>query len=161
MKINLEKQLEDVIFDNRDTIHERGFIQFLGKSFRQYALPSGKKIDLLTYDKIGDEIFLNIIEIKKDDISGRNGVVQAYEYASEMVESLFSLNLANSIYLKVVLVGYDLNDLPIMKFMTFLPDIYIYKIDTLDGIKFTQETEGGIVLHKNQIIDELLDSVLR
>lgn len=161
MRISLEKQLEDIIFDNRDNINERGFMQFLGKSFKQYVLPSGKKIDLLTYDKMDNEIFLNIIEIKKDDISGRNGVVQAYEYASEMAETLFSLNIADTIYLKVVLVGYDLKDLPIMRFMTFLPDIYTYKIDTLDGIKFTQETEGGIVLYKNQLIDELLDSVLR
>lgn len=40
----LEKDLEDLIFKNKDRIHEYGFIQFSTNSFRQYVLPSGKKL---------------------------------------------------------------------------------------------------------------------
>lgn len=58
---NLEKPIEDLIFQNKDIIHNFGFISFLGQSFRQYELPSGKKIDIVTHDTIGDEICLNII----------------------------------------------------------------------------------------------------
>lgn len=161
MMFNLEKPIKDLIFQNKDIIHKFGFISFLGQSFRQYELPSGKKIDMVTHDTIGDEIYLNIIEIKKDDISTRNGIMQAYEYAAELTDSLFSGGVINTIYLKVILVGYKLKNMPIIKFMTFSPEIYTYNYDAFTGLKFTQQTEGGVVLHKTQIVDELLDSVLK
>lgn len=159
MKFNLEKPLEEIIFKNKDKIHEYGFIYFSSKAFRQYILPSGKKIDIVTWERMGDEVYLNIIEIKKDSISGQNGIVQAYEYAAELTDILFRENGINDIYLKVILLGYDSKDLSITKFLTFLPDIYTYNACPLDGMKFTQISEGGITLNKYSAIDSMLNNL--
>jgi hypothetical protein len=161
MKSNLEKDIENIIFDNKDVIHQFGFIEFLTKTFRQFLLPSGKKIDLLTFEKIDDEIYLNIIEIKKDEISGQSGIVQAYEYASELIDSLFSATGISTIYLKIILVGYTTKDLSLTKFLTFLPDIYTYDMNPLKGISFNQLSEGGTIYHKHQHIDQMLNFLLR
>lgn len=160
MKFNLEKPLEDIIFENKDKIHKYGFIYFSSKAFRQYLLPSGKKIDIVTWERLDDEVYLDIIEIKKDSISGRNGIVQAYEYAAELTDILFSESGVNTIYLKIILVGYDYTDLSVTKFLSFLPDIYTYITCPLDGTKFTQVSEGGITLSKHSEIDGMLNLLI-
>lgn len=155
MKKFYEKDLETIIFENRKDVHDFGFIVFGSKAFRQYKLPSGRKIDIVTWDTNLDETEVSIIEIKKNSISGRDGLVQAYEYAAELTDVLFKGGIINTIYLKIVLLGYEVADLSVCKFFSFLPDVYTFK----QGIKyeFTQVTEGGTILHKHDAVNGMIN----
>lgn len=161
MKSPLERPIEDVIFENKDIIHEKGFIVFNSIAHRQFELPSQKKIDIVTWEVLDDEMKLAIIEIKKDEVSGKSGVLQAYEYAAELTDIFFKETIIKTIYLNVILVGYELKDLSVLKFLTFQPDIYLYDFNTLSGFKFNQQTEGGTIVSKHEEIDNLLSLILQ
>ena len=160
MKSNLEQPILDVIFDNKDIIHEHGFIIFEPSAEKQFKLPSGRKIDILTWNIIDDECKVSLIEIKKDEITSRNGIVQAYDYAGELKELLFTDKKIKTIHLDIVLVGYELKDVFALHFMTFQPTMFTYKFNPLTGFVFTQENESqGIVINKHEAVDELLNTI--
>jgi hypothetical protein len=65
----LEKNLEDIIFENKTNLESRGLVNlFYEKTKRQVILPNGKKIDILTWEVRDNIIYARIIELKKDTI---------------------------------------------------------------------------------------------
>lgn len=70
MAVNfLETDIEQIIFDNRNDLHNRGFIKFLKNTNRQHRLPSGKIIDLITFQVDDDAIRFKVIELKRGEIN--------------------------------------------------------------------------------------------
>lgn len=132
----LEQTLEDIIYDNRDIIHEKGFLPLLKTVCRQFQLPSGKKIDILSYDYSEKELSVYVIELKKDK-AAQDALFQAYGYLNEFLCCIDMSNLF-AIYAKVVLVGYKTKELPICNFLSLPVELYTYKYG-IHGIEFYQE----------------------
>lgn len=132
-----EKTLEEIIFKNRDKIHEYGFEVLLPNTFRQFRLDSGKIIDILSYDITETEILLYVIELKK----GRTfeALEQAYGYMDEL---LFELKPRfDKIYSKVILVGNEVTPTPLLNFLAHPTETYTYDY-TIDGIVFNMVTSN-------------------
>lgn len=63
----LEKTPEDIVFENRAVIHTKGLCKFRGTSFRQVILPSGKKMDIISYDiRNGRDLNLRLFRVMNE-----------------------------------------------------------------------------------------------
>lgn len=159
MKPFFEKDLEDLIMEHKDNIDERGFVPLFSNTVQQFILPSGKKIDILSYEKKDDDIIVYIIELKRGKTKIAS-LLQAYEYLDELLEILYGVGYG-MIYASVILVGYENTPVPICKFLNCPALFFSYHYD-IDGLKFTQQEvvsphygqtqyyEGGIVISKNE-----------
>lgn len=146
MKDFLEKNLEDIIMDNKDIIHEKGFEPLLSRTFRQYKLPSNKIIDIVSAEPNGDELLLHIIELKKDDTTLAT-LIQAYGYLSELL-TILSEGF-KTVYCKVILVGKDAKDIPIMDFLAIPTEIYTYKYG-INGIMFNLAYSNALKMDEDE-----------
>ena len=97
-----EKTLEDMIFEKRNSIDEKGLNVFYKNSMRQVYLPCGKKIDILTWEIDNDTIYARIIEIKREKIDEK-AFWQSIEYYSELLTALSGY--FKEYNLEVVLIG--------------------------------------------------------
>jgi len=79
----LEKTLEDIIFENKESISERGFPFLLDNTLRQFALPSGKKIDLFSYSISENSLCCKIFELKRECLKVAH-VLQVLDYSNEI-----------------------------------------------------------------------------
>lgn len=132
-----EKHLEDLIFNNKDIIHEFGFPVLWENTERQFELPSGKKIDLVSYETYDREMVLTIIELKKDK-AAEIALIQVYGYLHEFLQYVCKPPLIR-IYISVVLVGFETHEMPICSFLNVPVEVYTYKYG-IRGPKFTRET---------------------
>lgn len=134
MKDFFEQNLEDIIFDNRHEIHERGFCEMGKVNFRQFTLPSTKRIDIISYSACGYDDYVNVIELKRDVVD-QDALLQAIGYVSELKASFVSLN---KVLWQITLVGRSFRPIPLIDFLN--TDIQIvaftYNYD-IDGIRFT------------------------
>lgn len=101
-----EKTLEDIIFEKRNTIDEKGLNVFYKNSMRQVYLPCGKKIDILTWEIDNDTIYARIIEIKREKIDEK-AFWQSVEYYSELLAALGGY--FKEYNLEIVLIGTGCN----------------------------------------------------
>ena len=127
----LEKDLENIIVENKETIHQRGFEVMLSNTIRQYKLPSGKIIDIVTYEQSDDEILLYIIELKRGNT--KEALLQAYGYFAELYTEIKPM--FNSIIPKIIIVGREITEVPIANYLTVPTECYTYTYD-YNGIQF-------------------------
>lgn len=127
-----EKTLEDLIFQNHSTIHQKGFEIMLNNIKRQYRLPSGKIVDLVTFESDGDELMLYVIELKKGEVSA-DTVSQAFGYYNELM--FYLSETYKTIHHKIILVGYEVMEIPLLDFLKGNIDIYKYNYD-INGLSF-------------------------
>lgn len=135
----LEKTLEEIIFENRHRIHERGFVPFFKNAQRQYRLPSGKVIDILTWDVKGDVFHAKIIELKKDSNSDA-AFWQAIDYCGELFMTLF--NEFTNIYIQPIICANSIStNIENLMFVRTNVVAISYKYN-YDGIVFNKEVWG-------------------
>lgn len=135
----LEKTLEEIIFEHKDIIHEKGFIKFYEKTFRQFYLPSGRKIDIFSFQIKEDILYFKIVELKRECLTIES-MIQISDYFYELM--YMSVPIFKEVKYELVLVGRSLDE----KLM-FIPDLglgidlftYQYKID---GIYFHKVDKG-------------------
>lgn len=98
----LERNLEDIIFENKETVSERGLTFFLDNTLRQFVLPSGKKIDLFSYSINGTSLSAKIFELKKDCLQYPD-LIQVIEYESELYRNIY--HNFSDIHIEKILIG--------------------------------------------------------
>lgn len=133
----LEKTLEDIVFENKSIIHTKGFPKFKKNVFRQVAMPSGRKIDIFSYEIKDGKLYADIFELKLDRIN-TDAVCQAYNYFSELfqvIEGGF-----RSFDIHIVLIGRKYDTIDIFNKMNLSYSCYTYDY-TMDGIMFTCHRE--------------------
>jgi hypothetical protein len=135
MKDFLETDLEDIIFEHRKVIHRYGLPKFLKNTIRQLILPSGKKIDLFTFDIKDDELTFAVFELKKDKTDTQT-LVQAFGYVSELMEMFYDKFAACKP--AIVVVGKDVKHIPLIYFLKIPAESYSYKYG-INGLEFTRE----------------------
>lgn len=134
--IFLEKTLEDIVYDNAHTVHLKGLPIFYKMVDRQFLLPSGKKIDLLTWEITdADTIHFKIIELKKEEIT-ESAYWQALEYYSEFLECI--IGHFKHFNAEVILIGTDKGRKPSLAVnISNNVSIFTYHF-TYDGIRFVE-----------------------
>jgi len=135
----LEKDLEDIIFENKDKIHERGLPILYEELERQYQV-NGKYIDLFNYE-CGDDNSINftIFELKKGRIDF-NAYTQIVNYFFD--QCLFTKKHKNIFKVNLILIGSSFDESVLLScILSDIIDIYIYKYD-YDGIRFERVSKG-------------------
>jgi len=128
----LEKTLEDIVYENRYEIHNRGLCRIKRTAFRQVYLPSGRKIDILAYDLIDGHLYFDIFELKKDCIN-TEAVAQAINYLDEinqLIKGAFRGHTA-----KIIMVGRKCEQMPFLDYLTVPVSVYTYDYQ-MEGISF-------------------------
>lgn len=130
----IEKTIEEIIFENRDRIHEKGLENvFYKNAERQFYLPSGKEIDILTWEVEGDEIKVSIIELKKDAIN-EAAYWQIFGYYDELIGICFT-NF-KKFHFTLVLIGSSVClNVNLACGLTNKVNVYKYSYN-FDGIRF-------------------------
>ena len=128
----VERTVEDIIFNNRNVIHNYGLPKFKSKVFKQFYLPSGKKIDILAYDLINGHIHVDIYELKRFVIN-TDAVAQAYNYLVEF-SALAAMNF-KSVDINIIMVGNRYEPVPIFEKMNLPFSVYVYEY-SIDGMRF-------------------------
>lgn len=129
----LEKTLEEIVFENKDTVKDRGFMSFYQHTFRQYYLPSGKKIDIFSYEIVDNILYFRIVELKKECLNYA-AFKQIMVYFFEVLEH--TLGHFSKVEGKLTLVGKILDtDAFLLSENGGLLEFYLYKY-TYDGIYF-------------------------
>lgn len=130
----LEKTLEDIIYQNRHFIADRGFMMPEPNMIRQFILPSGMRMDLFSYDiKDDNTINCTIFELKKGEIN-ISALVQVSAYYYE-IRGLLEAHFQN-INITQVLVGSSWSS-EFYSVFEHLSNIKVFIYEYLiDGIKF-------------------------
>jgi hypothetical protein len=137
MKFLTEDQLEELIYEYRNDIHERGLPKFYTNTIRQFVLPNKKVIDLFTYEIIDNELYFRIIELKKDFI-WVDAFIQIIGYFAT-VKALSDTKFSN-IHYDLVLAGEGINVIPLAVLNLFHGNVKVYTYDlTYEGIRFTEQ----------------------
>lgn len=142
----LEKTLEDIIYENRNVIHTRGFMQIKDTAFRQVILPSGRKIDILGFDIKNGGLYCDIYELKRDTINS-DAVCQAYNYYLELKHS--TKDHFTSFSAQLVMVGRKYEAVPILDALPIPVKVYNYEY-RMDGIFFKEMTNPYINYSPNK-----------
>lgn len=132
----LEKTLEDIIFNNKRVIHQRGLPVFKEQAFRQVVLPSGRKIDILGFE-INDGILnFDIYELKKDHIN-LDAISQAYNYFEE-IKCLINGHFRDY-QARIIMVGKRYDGIPLLNSLNIPVRVFTYDYQ-MDGISFKEES---------------------
>ncbi len=163
MKSFFENNLEEIIFNNKNKIHTRGFsATFYKNTETQFVLPSGKIIDILSWEiSNNNELSATIFELKRNNISIES-LSQVCEYALE-----FLVHVENGFkYLKleIVLCGCTISE-QILNLVSLNSNLSVYTYDyTYDGIFFKKEVGSYEITNINEQnksnIEDLKDSGL-
>lgn len=141
-----EKNLEDIVFDKRDTVHEKGFPKFYKHAQRQFSLPSGKRIDIFTWEVVGGKLFARIIEFKRTAIT-EDTLWQGIHYHDLLITITAGCFIDYDI--DIILIGTDMYYSSNVMFAASLSDkirLFEYQY-SYDGIKFI---EGDIGYSKSK-----------
>lgn len=104
--IFLEKTLEQIIYENRKVISEKGLPVFYENAKRQFCLPSGKIVDIFTWELDNGCLKFRIIELKREDIDDA-AYWQILKYVNEFVNHIFGM--FKKIEYSCVLIGSGLS----------------------------------------------------
>lgn len=150
-----EKTLEQIIIQNQKIIHQKGFPQLLEHNISQFILPSGCKIDILSFsiDTTLEGISFKVFELKREMIQ-IEALCQVSEYASQ----LYMLCCPHFKYINierfVVGTDYSTQVRSIMDAQVSI-EIYLYKY-TINGVAF-KKSESFMESSHNEV-DKLLYS---
>jgi len=129
-----EKTVEDIIFENKDIIHTRGFMKLKEHSFRQVYLPSGKKIDILGLEINNGNLFCDIYELKKKVINA-DAICQAYNYYTEL--KCITRGYFASFDAQIIMVGKTYEPVSVIDALPVKIKVYSYDYK-MDGIRFKE-----------------------
>lgn len=130
-----EKTLEEIIITNPETISRKGFPKLLENNIRQFQLPSGKIIDILSYKAEGECVAFKVFELKRDIIQ-TDALCQVSSYASELY--MLSSPHFKHISIERFVVGTDVSkDVESLINSLISIEVYLYKY-TINGILFKQ-----------------------
>lgn len=129
----LEKTLEEMVFFNQEEAINRGFPEFYKNTKNQFRLPSGKIIDIFSFEIIDDVFYCKIFELKRDQINIQTAY-QAIGYGREVAKLTGSYYKSKDIQLYLVGSDMDTEFFNLSSWgANFHAYVYQYKID---GIKF-------------------------
>jgi len=152
----LEKTLEDIIYENQDTIHERGFPALHNNTYRQFPLPSGRFIDLLSFTIEKNVIYISLFELKKENLN-IDSLLQLLSYGSE-VRVLCSPHFSR-VEMDMVLIGSDYDEKIGALLAEMLPvEIYLYKY-LINGIFFKRMQSTYELMDHEEIKKTILYSI--
>lgn len=134
----LEKTLEDIVYENRHRVHLDGLQKFKKCVFRQVVLPSGKKMDIFSFEVVDGVLMYDIYELKKDYIN-IDSICQAYNYFDE-VNSLINGSFKDSVA-SLVMVGRRYEPLSVLDGMKIPVNVYTYDYQ-YEGIKFCKHNHS-------------------
>lgn len=137
-----EAMLETMIFENRHIIHERGFPRFYRNASRQVVLPSGKIMDIITYEVNDNVLNVRVIELKKDLITVP-AILQALYYMDEL--NLYACNAFDKVNWDIVVVGssIDADGFTVASFLIQHLKALDYKFD-FNGLAFGNDNQYDI-----------------
>lgn len=141
----LEKTLEDIIFENKDCIHNYGLPKFKKTTFRQFILPSGKKLDIFSYDLIDGHIVIDIYELKRYEIN-TDAICQAYNYFMEVTQ--FTAGKFKSIDIHIIMIGRYYDPVMIFEKMNLPFSVYTYDYQ-LNGMTFIKRQDRKLAKTPN------------
>jgi hypothetical protein len=142
----LERTLEDIVFENRSIIHQYGFPGLKNNTFRQLILPSGKKIDILSFDIENGRITMDIYELKRDVIN-TDAICQAYGYFIELWQIMGGGFKAMDLH--IIMVGRYYEPIPIFEKMALPFSVFSYDYQ-LNGISFKKHQERRPIRETNE-----------
>lgn len=132
-----EKTVEDIIFENKDIIHEYGLPKFRKTTFRQFILPSGRKLDIISYDLVNGHLVMDLYELKRFDIN-TDAIVQAYNYLIEL--NGITAGKFKSVDIHIIMIGSQYNPVLMFQRMNLPFSVYTYEYK-LTGMKFFKHQE--------------------
>ena|ERR1700760_201336 len=112
----LETTLEQIIFTHKDNIHEYGLPKLFKNTERQFRLPSGKIIDLFSFEIKENIVHCLIFELKKENID-ESTLIQAYNYSFELSALLDKKFFGWDA--KIILIGEQVKPMPILNGIDF------------------------------------------
>ncbi len=129
----LEKTLEDIIFENRDVIHTYGVPRLRHNTYRQFYLPSGKKLDIVSFSYYNKCLWFDIWELKRDivDFTTFN---QAYGYYKEL-KALLAPKFEKCEF-SMVLIGKTAQNMSFLDDFNIRTHAYTYDYG-INGINFS------------------------
>lgn len=134
----LERDLEDIIIENKHHIHERGLCKLYSNVVRQFALPNRTIVDLFSWEVVDNVCYCQVFELKRNVIN-RDAYFQIIEYHKELLRILCSSDFA-SFKIDLILIGK--NSCDEIWYSCFLGDnlkMYSYSYN-YDGIRFTKDS---------------------
>lgn len=135
----LEKNLEDIIFENKNNIHEKGFPKISGDMHRQFCIGM-KRLDLVSIEQLGDTRNVCIYELKKGKID-YNAYFQLVGYFFDFCLEHKRNNLGD-LNLHLYLIGSEVEDNVLYAaLLSEFIHIYTYKYD-YNGIIFEKVSCG-------------------
>lgn len=140
-----EKTLEEIVFDKRETIHEKGLDIFYKHAERQVCL-RGKRIDILTWEIVDNVIFARIIEFKREKLN-EAALFQAAEYYIDFI--LCTMSNFKDYKVEIVLIGTEsCKNIGLITPLTNLIKVYEYHFG-FDGISFKPASPDADCVNEN------------
>lgn len=131
----LENDLEAIIFENRQALHSRGLPPFFSKICRQFTLPSGKRMDIFSFEIYNNELYFSVWELKKDQVNN-DTLMQALAYYRE-ISSIIGSDFKKC-HGQILLMGKSFGYLPLIDCLDIDIQVYTYGYGA-DGITFSFE----------------------
>jgi hypothetical protein len=146
-----EKTLEDMIYENRDSIKDKGLDIFYKNTIRQFEI-TANKFDMFTWEIVEDTLFCRIIELKRDKLTYDN-VFQILEYNAILMCAMFGY--FKIIKMELILIGSVIPSQIVN--ITHISNIFrLFKYDyTINGIKFTEHGK------KYDVVNEMVLNLVK
>ena len=161
----LERDLEDIIFDNPEECRKRGLRVIGSKVYRQVRLNQYGVCDLLTIEIFNSRVLVTVYELKHNKI-GFNELGQISRYISGIYRILvgFTPSMEKDLIVRGVLIGKQIDDSDNFKYVYNQLDaitIYNYSYKST-GIKFEHfYPDTKIYTNKKYPIHFLKKEILR
>lgn len=149
----LENDLEAIIFQNRNALHTRGLPPFHSKICRQFTLPSGKRMDIFSFEIRNNELYFSVWELKKEQINS-DALCQALSYHKE-IKSIVG-NDFKKIHGQILLIGKSFGYLPLIDYLEVDIRVYTYAYGA-DGISFNAEQSSLVSYPYSQKFSDALN----
>jgi RecB family endonuclease NucS len=146
-----EKTLETIIMENQDIVVEKGFPAFYKHTHRQFILPNGCKLDILSYEITADAVLkCKIIELKRATCD-LQALMQVLNYAKIFYQ--LTINYFNDVEIIPIVVGSETSEFISTMMAWGLKVNQVNYEYTVNGISFL-ELEGDGPFIKDFIRDK-------
>ena len=145
----LEKDLESIIFEtDNEKLQEIGF-DIEGRKFRQLRIGNYGISDIITVSRHGQNLHIEIIELKKDVIN-IDTLIQSLRYLAGIKNFLKRRNFTKNVFYTIKLCGKSISNLRDLSLLcsnmtTFNSGIELIQMITysydFDGLKFQEHYE--------------------
>lgn len=150
----LEKNLEDIIFETKNSLLQERGLRICGRKLRQVRIGNYGICDLITVDYsfikgFGDECYITVYELKKDKIDAQT-FFQSINYYKGVVDYANKRYPYIDFNFKIVLVGKTID---MANSFCYLPQLFdniefvTYSYE-FDGIKFNDDHENYSLINK-------------